>query len=39
MTQQLLRIIEYDEQFNVVHTLFGYTLGSIGTSLADKFSF
>lgn len=34
MVQQLLKVIEYDEQFNVIHTLFGYFLGNINASLS-----
>ena len=39
MTQLLLKLIEFDESYNVVHTLYGYTIASINISLEDRLAF
>ena len=35
----LVKIIEYEEIFNISHTLFGYTFATIGIPLNDRFIF
>lgn len=39
VTNYLLKTIEVDEKYNIIHTLFGYALGCINVPLNDRFVF
>jgi hypothetical protein len=37
--RNLLKLIEYDQAYNVINTLFGYLIGSTNIPLTDKIAY